>query len=226
VTRGIDREGNAANFVETEHIFVQYDTMQRMKVASLVQTRGSIPLIWSMKPNLKWSPPVKVNKNFEDSRIAAQLHFKETSEMYGKQYLVNLIDTKGSQNMIGQQFSKLHRDLNDKNLLYTWFDFHKECKKMKWENLSKLIDICKEELQNNGYFMATLNCGQNNREQFNSPKNLTVFQVQKGVFRTNCMDCLDRTNVVQGVFSRFVAFSQLNKMDLIDLPANGKLSPF
>lgn len=27
VTRGIDREGNAANFVETEHIFVQYDPM-------------------------------------------------------------------------------------------------------------------------------------------------------------------------------------------------------
>ena len=75
--------------------------MQRMKVASLVQTRGSIPLIWSMKPNLKWAPPVKVNKNFEDSRIAAQMHFKEKTDMYGKQYLVNLIDTKGSQNMIG-----------------------------------------------------------------------------------------------------------------------------
>jgi hypothetical protein len=40
------------------------------------------------------------------------------------------------------------------------------------------------------------------------------------------MDCLDRTNVVQGVFSRYIAFSQLNKMDLIDLPADGKLSPF
>lgn len=55
--------------------------------------------------------------------------------------------------------------------------------------------------------MATLNYGQNNRSQFNSPNNLTVYQQQKGVFRTNCMDCLDRTNVVQGVFSRFVAFS-------------------
>ena len=97
---------------------------------------------------------------------------------------------------------------------------------MKWENLSKLIDICKEELQNNGYFMATLNSGQNNRSLFNSPQNVTVYQTQKGVFRTNCMDCLDRTNVVQGVFSRFVAFSQLNKMDLIDLPSNGKISPF
>jgi hypothetical protein len=70
VTRGLDREGNAANFVETEHIFVQYN-QPRMKVASLVQIRGSIPLIWSMKPNMKWSPPVKVDQNLEDSRISA-----------------------------------------------------------------------------------------------------------------------------------------------------------
>jgi phosphatidylinositol 4-phosphatase len=35
VTRGLDREGNAANFVETEHIFVQY-CQPKMKVASLV----------------------------------------------------------------------------------------------------------------------------------------------------------------------------------------------
>ena len=34
VTRGLDREGNAANFVETEHVFVQYGC--KMKVASLV----------------------------------------------------------------------------------------------------------------------------------------------------------------------------------------------
>lgn len=39
------------------------------------------------------------------------------------------------------------------------------------------------------------------------------------------MDCLDRTNVVQGVFCRYVAFNQLNKMNLIDLPP-GKRSPF
>jgi hypothetical protein len=27
-------------------------------------------------------------------------------------------------------------------IAYTWFDFHGECKKMKWENLSKLVAIC------------------------------------------------------------------------------------
>ena len=38
------------------------------------------------------------------------------------------------------------------------------------------------------------------------------------------MDCLDRTNVVQGVFSRYIAHHQLNKLNLIDLPQ--KLSAF
>jgi len=88
---------------------------------------------------------------------------------------------------------------------------------MKWENLSKLVDICKEELNNYGYFMAQLNHGLNDRERFYDPRNFIVLQSQKGTFRTNCMDCLDRTNVVQGVFSRYVAHHQLNKLDLIDI---------
>jgi hypothetical protein len=97
VTRGLDREGNAANFVETENIFIQYESQTKIQIATYVQIRGSIPLLWSMKPNLKWSPPVIINENFEDSRIAAEMHFKETVDMYGPQYLVNLIDKKGSQ---------------------------------------------------------------------------------------------------------------------------------
>jgi hypothetical protein len=40
--RGVDEEGNAANFVETE-IIVEY--MESMY--SNVQVRGSIPVMWS-----------------------------------------------------------------------------------------------------------------------------------------------------------------------------------
>jgi hypothetical protein len=41
------------------------------------------------------------------------------------------------------------------------------------------------------------------------------------------MDCLDRTNVVQGVYSRFIAHHQLCKLNLVDLPRNNsKLSAF
>ena len=34
------------------------------------------------------------------------------------------------------------------------------------------------------------------------------------------MDCLDRTNVVQGVISRYIAFEQLQKLKLIPEPVN------
>lgn len=30
----------------------------------------------------------------------------------------------------------------------------------------------------------------------------SVMSVQQGVFRTNCIDCLDRTNVVQSMLGR------------------------
>ena len=103
-----------------------------------------------MKPNLKWAPPVKVNKNFDNSILAAQYHFKDTKPLYGNQYLVNLIDKKGSQKMIGESFTRVYKELKDPDLNYTWFDFHGECKKMKWENLSKLVDIVKEELTTYG----------------------------------------------------------------------------
>ena len=76
---------------------------------------------------------------------------------------------------------------------------------MKWENLSKLVNIVKEELNRYDSFTARVNFGFDLRSEINDPKNVQILTEQKGTFRTNCMDCLDRTNVVQGVFSRYVA---------------------
>ena len=47
--RGVDDSGDVANFVETEQI-VSYGQYY----CSIVQTRGSIPLLWSQFPNIKW----------------------------------------------------------------------------------------------------------------------------------------------------------------------------
>ena len=69
ITRGLDDDGNAANFVETEHVFVKLHD-QELQVGSHVQTRGSIPLAWSMKPDMKWSPQIKM-KQISDSLVAA-----------------------------------------------------------------------------------------------------------------------------------------------------------
>lgn len=49
--------------------------------------------------------------------------------------------------------------------------------------------------------------------------NLTVHRKQKGVCRTNCMDCLDRTNVVQSVIARQVLLKILNEAGIVNKPS-------
>ncbi len=45
--------------------------------------------------------------------------------------------------------------------------------------------------------------------------NGNVTHKQQSVFRTNCMDCLDRTNVVQGMFARKVLNTQLKHAGIL-----------
>jgi len=71
---------------------------------------------------------------------------------------------------------------------YEAFDFHAECSKMRWHRLSTLIDRLAHEQDDFSYFMLT--------------KDGTIKSQQDGVFRTNCIDCLDRTNVVQSMLAR------------------------
>ena len=88
--------------------------------------------------------------------------------------MINLIDKKGNQKKIGDQFTRLYQELKDSDLNYTWFDFHGECKKMKWENLSKLVNIVKEELNKYGHFMAEVKHGYDQRADLNDPKNTKI----------------------------------------------------
>jgi len=85
--------------------------------------------------------------------------------------------------------------LRSDKVQYTWFDFHGECKNMKWENLSKLIAIVDKELTSWGHFIVEMKVGFDQRAELNA-STCTIKQKQSGVMRTNCMDCLDRTNVV------------------------------
>jgi hypothetical protein len=120
-----------------------------------------------------------------------------------------LIDKKGSQQALGNEFTRMHKDLSDNDIEYIWFDFHHECRKMKWENLSKLVDNVKEQLEQYGHYQVEINGGFDNWEGLKAPGMINVLRTQRGVFRTNCMDCLDRTNVVQSVLSRNILHQQL-----------------
>ena len=73
-------------------------------------------------------------------------------------------------------------------IAYVWFDFHHECRKMQWHNLGKLVDQVQDQFAQYGWFES-------------DPEGRPVAR-QKGVFRVNCMDNLDRTNVVMSLFAR------------------------
>jgi len=59
---------------------------------------------------------------------------------------------------------------------------------MQWDRLDILMNRLANEVQEFGYFLRV---GSHQRTH-----------TQEGVFRTNCIDCLDRTNVVQGMLGR------------------------
>jgi phosphatidylinositol 4-phosphatase len=224
VSRGLDKDGNASNFVEAEHIIVHKEE-DSYRVASYVQTRGSIPLIWTQTPTLKYSPKLEINEDEKINKAAATKHFDASVKKYGEHILINLIDKKGSQKKIGDAFTKLIKNLGNDKLTYEWFDFHHECRKMKWENLSKLIDNIKDKMDSFDYFMAKLDYGFDNKDKLNSATCLVMCN-QIGVCRTNCMDCLDRTNVVQSVISRLIMHRQLWKMNILGKPMGDPFESF
>lgn len=54
--RGIDEDGNVANYVETEQI-LSFGEHQM----SFFQIRGSVPVFWS-QPGFKYRPPPKIDR--------------------------------------------------------------------------------------------------------------------------------------------------------------------
>lgn len=84
---------------------------------------------------------------------------------------------------------------------YEPFDFHAECRKMRWDRLSILMDRVAIDQDEMGFFLLLRDGSQ-------------ALQ-QDGVFRTNCIDCLDRTNVVQSMLARRCLTAMLRKMSIL-----------
>ncbi|TPX40480.1 hypothetical protein SeMB42_g05977 [Synchytrium endobioticum] len=196
-SRGIDDEGHVSNFVETEQLVIADDVGAR---TSFVQTRGSIPLYWRQITNVKYVPKLEIEQN-PNTPASFKKHFNEQISRYGNQLAVNLINTHGYEAGLGNEYAKQIRSANDTRIKYVHFDFHKECRKMQWHRISLLVDQIENELNQYGHTRID--------EQGR------LIRPQTGVVRTNCMDCLDRTNVVQSVLARRSLTQQLRELGIL-----------
>ncbi|KAJ2999313.1 hypothetical protein NUW58_g30 [Xylaria curta] len=199
--RGIDDEGFAANSVETEQILSTPSWEPLSKIHSFVQVRGSIPLFFTQSPYSLKPVPV-LRHSLEANFHAFSKHFNRMVETYGSIQLVNLVERHGVEAIVGNEYEKnvekynAERSEGTKPLAFEWFDFHSACRGMKFENVSQLLNTLGKKIEKNGSSVES---------------NGRVSRKQNGVLRTNCMDCLDRTNVCQSSFGKFMLDLQLRE---------------
>ncbi|KAF4125668.1 hypothetical protein GMORB2_0912 [Geosmithia morbida] len=216
--RGVNQDGSVANMVETEQLLSPTESqVSSPQTRSYLQVRGSIPLFFSQTPySLK---PVPVLQHSEETnRQACRKHFDRLRRTYGEIQIVNLVEKHGVEAAIGTRYEHtvdyLNRLTSEQSevgpsqqspgpLSFEWFDFHRACRGMKFENVNLLLSRLRDQIEHLG--SARVRDGK-------------VVERQKGIIRTNCMDCLDRTNVCQSSFARHMLDLQL-KEDGFDMSA-------
>ena len=219
-SRGIDDNGNVANFVETETIFWSPTGI----CFSYVQVRGSIPIFWESSSSLiPGQQKIQITRSPEATQLSFDRHFENLTRHYGAVHVVNLLsETKPGEVELTERYNLhlvksplIRREDREKAesprhdlLRKTEFDFHEVSKASGgYDGARRIRPLIAESAEGFVYFLTqeiedeiegTEN-GKAIRRKIAQP--VMVMQ-QTGVFRTNCLDCLDRTNLVQGIISQ------------------------
>lgn len=196
---------------------------REMQIMAYVQTRGSVPVYWAEINTLSYTPKLQI-RGIDTASPAAAAHFDEQVRIYGDNYLVNLVNQKGREQRVKEAYEQVVQKLQSSpketiagntvtdekfhviesgssrqtfdRVHYIYFDFHSETKGMKLHRAQLLLDRMQDALVAQQYFRAVdMPAGIDGR--------LEVRNLQTSVVRTNCMDCLDRTNVVQSMLARW-----------------------
>lgn len=219
--RGINDMGYVANDVETEQIVSEMLTTSfhapgpRLFTSptwtSYVHHRGSIPLYWT-QDNTGVTPKPNIDLSLQDPFYQpAALHFDNLFERYGCPiYVLNLIKSRERtprESKLLYEFQHCVDFLNqslpeDRKIMYKAFDMSRASKTRGGDVIGNLEIIAQEILNTTGFF-------HNGDTDYNEP------QVQNGVARTNCVDCLDRTNAAQFVIGKCAFGKQLQALGVL-----------
>ncbi|KAM0191532.1 hypothetical protein ACHAPI_008783 [Fusarium lateritium] len=220
--RGANDLGYVANDVETEQIVAESLTTSfhapgpqlycSPQYTSYVQHRGSIPLYWTQdSTGVTPKPPIELNL-VDPFYGAAALHFDNLFERYGAPiYVVNLIKSKERtprESKLLEEYTHAINYLNqflpkDKKIIHKAWDMSRASKVRGGDVIGNLELIAESVLDTTGFFQ--------NGDGLTSP-----MTAQNGVARTNCIDCLDRTNAAQFVIGKRALGHQLHALGILE----------
>ncbi|GAB4849993.1 hypothetical protein Ancab_029292 [Ancistrocladus abbreviatus] len=240
--RGVNKKGRAANDVETEQIVFEESPGGRASaISSVVQIRGSIPLFWSQATSrLNIKPDIILS--YEDPNYeATQLHFQNLVARYGNPIIIlNLIkkqEKKPRESILHAEFVKAVAFINsgltkENRLKFQTLDLHRIFRLKGTKVFMLLNKVAANALDQTGFFHCqdlpyvksggSFNWSSLDAEHGNDPNDTSDFQaakpssLQSGVLRTNCIDCLDRTNVAQYAYGFVALGHQLHALGITD----------
>lgn len=222
--RGANDLGHVANDVETEQIVSDMATTSfhspgpvlfaNPSWTSHVQHRGSIPLHW-MQDTTGVSPKPDIHLGVIDPfHVSTGRHFNDMFRRYGTPiYVVNLIKQKERtprESKLLAEYEEAIGYLNinlppEHKILYHSWDMSRAQKSKHEDVIGILGSIADDIIPRTGIFQN--GNGQN-----------SDLRLQNGVARTNCIDCLDRTNAAQFVIGKKALGYQLVALGVVESP--------
>ncbi|KUI66736.1 Inositol-1,4,5-trisphosphate 5-phosphatase 1 [Cytospora mali] len=213
-SRGIDDDGNVANFVETETIYWSPLGV----LFSYAQVRGSVPVFWEQSAGLlPGQQKISITRSPDGAQPAFNKHFKDLEHNYGAVHVVNLLsESKPGEVELSQlyRYGVMHCPLSRAGekqssehalLKATEYDFHAETKgPTGYEAARGIRRYIEDSAEGFAYYLAeeTDSPGETTNGTSHTNRRYVVVLQQEGVFRTNCLDCLDRTNLIQTIISQ------------------------
>ncbi|KAL2932991.1 Phosphoinositide phosphatase SAC2 [Bienertia sinuspersici] len=241
--RGVNEKGRAANDVETEQIVVEEIPGACVsEISSVVQIRGSIPLLWSQETSrMNLRPDIIMSKE-DPFYEATRRHFQNLVDRYGNPiYILNLIKTKEKkprESVLHAEFVKAVASINktldrENRLKFRTIDLTR-LYRIKGDKVLMLLNkVAGNALNQTGFFYCqvppVMNSGFSTgwslaATEHEDTSNITEFfssktpRLQSGVLRTNCIDCLDRTNAAQYAYGLIALGHQLHAIGMNSTP--------
>ncbi|KAK4215665.1 Polyphosphoinositide phosphatase [Rhypophila decipiens] len=220
--RGANDLGYVANDVETEQIVSEALTTSfhapgpkffaSPAYTSYVQHRGSIPLYWTQdNTGVTPKPPIELNL-VDPFYTAAALHFDNLFERYGGPiYALNLVKARERtprESKLLAEYTLAIEYLNqflpeNRKIIHQAWDMSRAAKSHDQDVIGTLETIAENVVRTTGFF-------------HNGDGHTNPIRVQNGVARTNCIDCLDRTNAAQFVIGKRALGHQLYALGILE----------
>ncbi|XP_068698688.1 polyphosphoinositide phosphatase-like [Montipora foliosa] len=236
--RGANDEGSVANEVETEQIVHNASVLSFKSgwFTSYVQLRGSVPSFWSqeVKQVMVPKPQIIVDRADPFCSAAAQ-HFSQLLRRFGAPVVIlNLVkkrEKKRHEQILSEELERAVQYLNQFlpaqfAIQYKAWDMARYNKSKGCNVMENLTVIADEVFKATGFFHSgqELHCNQIRRDvrcdgmRGRGYAEGSVGRGQNGVLRTNCVDCLDRTNTAQFMVGKCALGYQLRALGVIDKP--------